>query len=95
MDGVFWINPTTWLLEKIEFRYTGLRHLDQAENQRGVVELRVSSDGIWYVPRWHIRVPIPQTGTAQWPGRRLTDAQAVHTSRIIGYTERAGRILHR
>ena len=41
MEGVFWIDPSSWHLRRIDFHFTGSRDLRRAPEQGGSIELAV------------------------------------------------------
>jgi hypothetical protein len=92
MSGVFWLDSSSWRLLEIEFRFTGLRELEQAKHQGGVIVLDSDDNGGWYVTEWHMRRPILRRGRLAWTsGVRGRTATRQYTT--VGYVERAGRVL--
>ncbi|MEO7965296.1 MAG: carboxypeptidase regulatory-like domain-containing protein [Gemmatimonadaceae bacterium] len=61
IDGVFWLDPSTRELRKIDFTYPGLARI-AADSLRlgGVVDFARDDNGAWFVSRWHIRAPVIQ-----------------------------------
>jgi hypothetical protein len=93
LEGTFWIDPASWRLRRIDFRYTGTPSLDDAPHQGGTVVLDVGRDGAWYAAAWSVRGPVlePSGITYDRVGDyRLLRRQAY---RVTGYLEHAGRVL--
>ncbi len=93
MEGVFWLDPVTWRLGRIDFRYTGVPELRNAREQGGSVFLQVGPAGTWYVSAWEIRRPILTRARLGWRNRVGNFRVATRQYRIDGYFERSGRVL--
>lgn len=91
IDGVFWIDPNTWQLRSIEFRFTGDRDLERAGEQGGTIELAVDPGLGWYVQNWRLRSPILRRGRLARVGHIGVVRQRRYD--VTGYLERQGRVI--
>ena len=93
IDGVFWIDPHTWFLRSIEFRFTGDRDLERAREQGGTIKLAVDPELGWYVQEWRLRSPILRRGRLG----RISRIGVVRTAQrrydVVGYQEKQGRVI--
>lgn len=58
ISGVIWVHQGSSRLDRVEFRYTGLKLDVGTEYAGGVVRYVELQDGRWIVSDWHIRAPI-------------------------------------
>ena len=93
LKGTFWLDPSSWRLRRIDFRYTGTPELEDARHQGGTVILDVSDEGQWYAAAWSVVGPVLDASGARYT--RAADNVLMRTQayRVQGYLEHAGRVL--
>jgi hypothetical protein len=93
MQGVLVIEPESWRLVEIRFRFRGEKGLDRAADQGGEIQVDVDPAFGWYVSAWRMRVPILEVARLS----RLSRTDVVSTIRpryrVAGYVERRGRVI--
>jgi len=55
--GTLWVDPETWLLSHLEYRYVHTRPDVDTHDIGGEVVFQRLPDGTWIVPEWRIRTP--------------------------------------
>lgn len=93
IEGVFWIDPLTWTLRSIDFRFTGDRDLERAREQGGRIGLAVDPELGWYVQEWRLRSPILRRGQLGRIGRIGVVRTTQRRNEVAGYQEKQGRVI--
>lgn len=71
--GVLLLDGATGRLDRVEFRYTGLRAEAGREQARGAVRFLGLSDGRWVVREWLIRAPVLTVEATVGDGGRVEE----------------------
>jgi len=58
VEGVLWLDRTSYALRELEFRYTGLDAIATGTNPGGVIEFAPLPSGVWFVSAWSLRTPL-------------------------------------
>lgn len=81
--GVLWLDPATWELRWLEYRYVNIPPEADTGLVGGFVEFQRMDDGTWIVPEWWIRMPSLV---------RERDFSGNMRTRVDGYRQTGGRV---
>jgi len=82
IEGVFWLDPTSYELQELEYSYTRVPYGLRDRRIGGVVHFDRASNGRWFVRRWVIRMPrVAEVKRFNVPN----EVRAEH--RLIGFRE--------
>jgi hypothetical protein len=71
--GTIWLDARRFELRFIEFRYTRLPSMPNADRVGGEVHFARLASGAWIVGRWFIRMPQVVVMPDEWPRRQLRE----------------------
>jgi hypothetical protein len=71
--GTIWLDAREFELRFIEFRYTRLPNMPNAEQVGGEAHYQRLGSGAWIVDRWFIRMPQVVVTSYDWPRRQLRE----------------------
>ena len=71
--GTIWLDARRFELRSVEFRYTGLPSMPNAEQVGGEAHYTRLGSGAWIVDRWFIRMPQVIARSDDWPRRQLRE----------------------
>jgi hypothetical protein len=71
--GTIWLDARRFELRFIEFRYTQLPNMPNADQVGGEGHYRRLDSGAWIVDRWFIRMPQVVVRSDDWPRRQLRE----------------------
>jgi hypothetical protein len=71
--GTIWLDARRFELRSVEFRYTQLPSMPNAEQVGGEAHYARLGSGAWIVDRWFIRMPQVVVRSDEWPRRQLRE----------------------
>ena len=71
--GTIWLDARRFELRSVEFRYTRLPVMPNAEQVGGAAHYTRLASGAWIVDRWFIRMPQVIVRSDDWPRRQLRE----------------------
>ncbi len=69
--GTLWLDPESWELERLEYRYVNLESDVALRDVGGTVAFLRLPDGTWIIPEWQIRMPWMAVQRDSRGGRRI------------------------
>jgi hypothetical protein len=73
ISGTIWLDARRFELRFVDFRYTQLPNLPNADRIGGEVHFARLGSGAWIVDRWFIRMPQVIVPSDDWPRRQLRE----------------------
>ena len=71
--GTVWLDARRFELRSVEFRYTQLPEMPNADQVGGEAHYTRLASGAWIVDRWFIRMPQLVVRSDEWPRRQLRE----------------------
>ena len=90
--GTIWLDARRFELRFIEFRYTRLPRMPNAEQIGGQTHFTRLGSGAWIVDRWFIRMPQLIVTSDDWPRRQLREEGGAVVSRGAGSSSRLASV---
>ena len=92
ISGTIWLDARQFELRFIEFSYTKLPIIPNADQVGGEVHFARLSSGAWIVDRWFIRMPQIVVPPDDWPRRQLREEGGAVTATGLVPATRTGTI---
>ena len=92
ISGTIWLDAKTFELRFIEFRYTRLPAIPNAEQVGGEVHFARLGSGAWIVERWFIRMPQVVVPPDDWPRRQLREEGGAVSAKGVTAAIRPGSV---
>jgi hypothetical protein len=92
ISGTIWLDAKLFELRFVEFRYTKLPPIPNADQIGGEVHFARLASGAWIVDRWFIRMPQVVVPSDDWPRRQLREEGGAVTAKGMSSTIRPGSV---